>query len=156
MSELSRREAMKRATAAGVVASGSTLLAGTVRAENDKELARAGQPGTKAADEKSGTATSNHVPVSIFILSKQQIQLTGQRSIPGGPIWSAKADDPSIVQVTVEPSQIAHFPVKFWELTVTGLKIGETRVHVQETQATFPETVRYSFVLDVTVIGLQE
>jgi hypothetical protein len=28
-----------------------------------------------------------------------------------GPSWSAKADDPSIVQVTVEPSQIAHFGV---------------------------------------------
>lgn len=87
MSELSRREAMKRTTAAGVVASGSTLLAGTVRAENDQELAREGQPGTRAADEKSATATSNHVPVSIFIHGKQQIQLTGQKPIPGGPSW---------------------------------------------------------------------
>lgn len=139
MSELSRREAMKRATAAGVVASGSTLLAGT-----------------RAADEKSAVETSNHVPVSIFIHGKQQIQLSGRKPQPGGPSWSAKAEDSSIVQVTVEPSQIALFPVQFWDLTVTGLKIGKTRVHVQEAQATHPPNVLYRFVLDVTVLGLLE
>ncbi len=156
MSELSRREAMKRAMAAGVVASGSTLLVGTVRAENDQELAREGQPGTRAADEKSATATSNHVPVSIFIHGKQQIQLTGQKPILGGPSSSAGRTTPSIVQVTVEPSQIAHFPVQFWELTVTGLKIRKTRVHVHQAQATHPPTVLYRFVLDVTVLELLE
>jgi len=147
MSELSRRDAMKRATAAGVVASGCTLLAGTVRAE---------KPATREADEKSAAAMSDHVPISIFIRGKQQIQLTGQKPVPGGPSWSVTADDPSIVQVTVEPSQIGVFPVKFWELTVTGLKTGNTQVHVQESQATYPEKVLYRFVLDVTVLALLE
>jgi hypothetical protein len=157
MSDLSRREAMKRAAAAGVVASGSTLLGGAVRAENNQGPAREGQPGTGAAGEKAAAATSNHVPISIFIHGRQQIQLTGQKIVPGGPSWGAKADDPSIVQVTAMPSQIAHFPVKFWELTVTGLKIGKTQVHVQEVQqATHPPTVLFSFVLDVTVLGLLE
>ena len=99
---------------------------------------------------------SHHVPISIFIRGKQQIQLTGQKPVPGGPTWSVTADDPSIVQVTVEPSQIGVFPVKFWDLTVTGLKTGNTQVHVQESQATFPEKVLYRFALDVTVLGLLE
>ena len=155
MSELSRRDVMKRATAAGLVASGSTLLAGTVRAENDHELALAGLPGTGAQEEKAAM-TSNHVPISIFIHGKQQIQLTGQKPIPGGLTWRATADDPSIVDVSVTPVQIGPFPVQYWELTVTGLKFGKTRVHVQEAQATNPPNVKYRFVLDVTVLRLLE
>ena len=79
MSELSRREAMKRATAAGVVASGSTLLAGTVRAENDQELAREASRARAAAEV--GHRDEQPCPVSIFIHGKQQIQLTGQKPI---------------------------------------------------------------------------
>jgi hypothetical protein len=153
MSDLSRREAMKRATAAGVVASTSTLLASTVRAEEGQEPAPDANPGAAAPTKQLPAATSNHVPISIFIRGKQEIQLTGRKPIQGGPSWSVRADDPSIVQVTVEPVQIGPFPVEYWELTVTGLKIGNTQVHVQETQATHPIKVLYDFVLDVTVLG---
>jgi hypothetical protein len=42
-------------------------------------------------------------------------------------------------------------------LTVVGLKMGSTRIHVEEKQAsTNPPHVLYQFVLDVTVLGLQE
>jgi hypothetical protein len=97
---------------------------------------------------------SGDVPISIFIRGKQEIQLTGRKPVPGGPTWSAQAVDPSIVQVTVQPVEIGPFPVEYWELTVTGLKIGNTQVHVQETQATHPIKVLYDFILDVTVLGL--
>jgi hypothetical protein len=149
MSDLNRREAMKCATAAGVAASASALLAGTVRAERHQEPA-----GNDPQDKQSAIVASNHVPISIFIRGKQEIQLTGRKPGPGAPSWGAKADDPSIVQVSVQPVEIGPFPVEYWELTVTGLKMGNTRVHVQETQATGPIRVLYDFVLDVTVLGL--
>ncbi len=154
MSELNRREAMKRATAVGVAASASTLLAGSVSGESDREPAGQGQSGIAAPDKQAPAATSNHVPISIFIRGKQQIQLTGRKPLPGAPSWGARAADPSIVHVTVQPVEIGPFPVEYWELTVTGLKIGHTQVHVQETQATHPIRVLYDFVLDVTVLGL--
>jgi hypothetical protein len=153
MSDLTRRKALKRATAAGVLASASTLLAGSVRSEEGPEPAREAPQGLTAPDKQPAAATSNHVPISIFIRGKQGIQLTGRKPVPGGPTWSAQAVDPSIVQVTVQPVEIGPFPVEYWELTVTGLKIGNTQVHVQETQATHPIRVLYNFVLDVTVLG---
>jgi hypothetical protein len=155
MNDLSRREAMKRATAAGVVASASTLLAGSVRAEEGQDPAREGSGGITPPGKQLPAGTSNHVPISIFIRGRQQIQLSGRKPIPGAPRWDARAADPSIVQVTAEPVQIGPFPVEYWELTVTGLRIGNTQVHVQETQATHPIKVLYDFVLDVTVLGLQ-
>jgi hypothetical protein len=154
MSDLNRREAMKRATAAAVAASAGTQMAGTARADDYQQPAGEGQPGIRAPDKRWPTTTSDHVPISIFIRAKQQIQLTGRGIAPGAPSWSAKADDPSVAQVTVEPVHIGHFPVEFWNLTVTGLKIGKTHVHVQEAQATHPPHVLYHFVLDVTVLGL--
>jgi hypothetical protein len=148
MSDLNRREVMKHATAAGVVASASAVLTGTVRAEADQGPTQEGQQSTRP---------SHHVPVSIFIRGKQQIQLTGKKVQPGAPGWGATADDPSIALVTVEPVQIAHFPVQYWELTIVGLKMGTTRVQVEERQAsTNPPNVLYHFVLDVTVLGLLE
>ena len=156
MNDLNRREAMKRATAAGVAASASTLLAGTVRAESEREPAGEGQSGIAAPDKQAPAAESNHVPISIFIRGKQQIQLTGRQLGAGAPSWGAKAADPSIVHVTVQPVAIGSFPVKYWELTVTGLKMGHTQVHVQETQVTNRIRVLYDFVLDVTVLGLLE
>jgi hypothetical protein len=157
MSDLNRREAMKRATAVGVAASATTLLAATVRAEGDLESAQEGQPSPTAPGKQQPVAgTSNHVPISIFIRGRQQIQLTGRRPVPGGPTWSATAADPSVVHVTVQPVEIGPFPVEYWELTIIGLKIGQTQVHVQERQATHPIIVRYDFVLDVTVLGLQQ
>jgi hypothetical protein len=155
MSDLSRREAMKRATAAGVVASASTLLAGSVRAKEGQEPAREAVGSLAAPDKQLPTGTSNHVPISIFIRGKQQIQLTGRKPIPGAPKWGATVADPSIVKVTVEPVEIGPFPVEYWELTLTGLKIGNTQVHVLETQAEHVIKVLYDFVLDVTVLGLQ-
>src|SRR5262249_10863796 len=131
MSDVNRREAMKRATAAGVAACASTLLAGTARAEGGQEPARDGQPGTAATGKPSAILANNHVPISIFARGKQQIQLTGRKPSPGAPSWVAKADDPSIVSVTVQPVEIESLPVEHWELTVTGLKMGTTQVHVQ-------------------------
>jgi hypothetical protein len=153
MSDLNRREAMKRATSTGLAATASTLLAGTVRAEGDQE----GQPGTAAPDKQSAIVANNHVPITIFIRGKQQIQLTGQKPGPGAPKWVARADDPSIVNVAVQPVEVGSLPVDHWELTITGLKMGNTQVHVQETVAPavrVPVRVLYDFVLDVTVLGL--
>jgi hypothetical protein len=154
MSDLSRREAMKRAAAGGVVASTSTLLASSVRAEEGEDPAPEANQDATAPTKQLPAATSNHIPISIFIRGKQEIQLTGRKPIADGPSWRATAADPSVVQVTVEPVEIRPFPVEYWELTVTGLKIGSTEVHVQETQATHPIRVLYHFVLDVTVLGL--
>jgi hypothetical protein len=124
-----------------------------VRAEEGQEPTRE----IAAPDKQPLAGTSNHVPISIFIRGRQQIQLTGRKPGPGVPTWAARAADPSIVQATVQPVQIGPFPVEYWELTVTGLKIGSTQVHVQETQATpHPIRVLYDFVLDVTVLGLLE
>ncbi len=157
MSDLNRREAMKRAMAAGVAASASTLLAVTVRAENGQEPAREGQPSTAAPGRQTAILANNHVPISILVRGKQMLQLTGQKPAPGAPRWVAKADDPSIVNVTVQPVEIESLPVEFWDLTITGLKIGTTQVHVEETAAPpirIPVSVLYAFALDVTVLGL--
>ena len=54
MSDLNRREAMKRAMAAGLAASASTLLAVSVRAENGQEPAREGQPRHRGAGQADG------------------------------------------------------------------------------------------------------
>ena len=156
MSDLSRREAMKRATAAGVVVSASTVLAGSVRAGEGQEPAQEAYRGPAVPDKQLPTGTSNHVPISIFIRGKLVIPLTGRRPLTGAPSWFATAADPSIVQVTVQPVEIGPFPVEYWDLTITGLKIGSTQVHVQERQAApHPIRVLYDFVLDVTVLGLQ-
>jgi hypothetical protein len=156
MSDVNRREAMKRATAAGVVASASALVAGAVRAEEAQQPAGAPYPAAPAAPDKQlPTGTSNHVPISIFIRGKEQIPLTGRRPLPGAPFWVATAADPSVVQVTVAPVEVGPFPVEYWELTLTGLKIGSTQVHVQERQQTQVIKVLYDFIFDVTVLGLQ-
>jgi hypothetical protein len=154
MSKLNRRIAMKRAAAAGMAASASTMVAGTVRAEGNQESA---QPGAATQEKQSAILANNHVPMSIFVRGKQQLQLTGGKSAPGAPMWCAKADDSSICQVTVQPVEIGTFPVEYWELTITGLKMGSTQVHVQETVAPpvrVPVRTLYDFVLDVTVLGL--
>jgi hypothetical protein len=143
---------MRLAGSAGVLASAGTLMAGPARAEAGQDAVQA----VAAPDKQVLAGTSNHVPISIFVRGRQQIQLTGTRQEPGSPQWHATAADPSVVHVTVAPVQIGPFPVEYWELTVTGLKRGSTQVHVQETQATNPIKVLYDFVLDVTVLGLLE
>ena len=62
----------------------------------------------------------------------------------------------SIVNVCVQPVEIESLPVDHWELTITGLKMGTTQVHVQETVAppSGSPSTPYDFVLDVTVLGL--
>jgi hypothetical protein len=132
-------------------------LAGTVRAEGNQDPAREDQPGVSTQDKQSAILANNHVPISIFIRGKQQIQLTGRKPGPGQPKWVAKADDPSICNVTVQPVEIGSLPVEHWELTITGLKMGTTQVHVEETVAPpvrVPIRVLYAFVFDVTVLGL--
>lgn len=135
MSDLNRRKAIKCATAAGLAATASTLLAGSLLAEGELEPAREGQQGTAAPDKQSAIVASNHVPISMFIRGKQEIQLAGVKPGPSEPKWVAKADDSSIVNVCVQPVEIESLPVDHWELTITGLKMGTTQVHVQETVA---------------------
>jgi hypothetical protein len=100
-------------------------------------------------------APSHDVPVSLFVNGQLLIPLTGHAPIPGGFAWSAKSDDPAVATVAVHPVHVGPFPVISWALMIHGLKIGNTKIHVQESQATNPPNTRYAFTIDLTVNGLQ-
>jgi len=98
---------------------------------------------------------SNHVPISVFLHGKQELQLTGQRPLGKGFTWNAEPEDAEVVSATVQAVESPHFPVHYWELVLRGRRLGKTRVHVQEAQATDPVSIWCSFVIEVTVLGMQ-
>ena len=83
--------------------------------------------------EETSKETSDHVPITIFIRGKQELQLTGQKPIPGGFRWNAESKNPEIAEATVKP--VGEPVFQFWNLTILGKKIGKTQVQVKEQQA---------------------
>ncbi len=98
----------------------------------------------------------SHIPISLFIHGKLEINLTGTEPLPGGFCWSASVGDPSVASATLKPVKLGPLAVKYWEFTIQGLKPGQTEIHVQESQATYPPNIRHSFTIDLTVNGLLE
>lgn len=99
-------------------------------------------------------APNNDIPILVFVRGKQQIHLSGRKPIPGGFAWSVTVDDTSVAHVDLQPDEVGPLPVVSWSLTITGLKIGTTKIHLQESQATYPPNVRHAFTVDLTVSGL--
>src|ERR1019366_7107505 len=71
------------------------------------------------AQESSGPVTTGqHIPITIIINGKQELQLTGQPPMAGGFIWSVHSDNPSIAEAVVKPVKVGPVSAPYWHLTI--------------------------------------